>query len=293
MSSYKIVVPFSQQPKDWFKFIHETLEHDGKYDEIVIDFNQVGFLNTDDFVVLACLIETFYHENCKVLFIGGTDKFNAHLDNIRFKEYWKEGFDRESFTISRNRSTLCLWKICKSRIYSYSQHANDYYRNTFIKGKDLLPLSSNLDEVFNNIFDHSQAEISYIITQYFPQKKKLSFSICDFGIGIPSSINNYRKKNNQKPIEDYDALRTSLELGFSIKSSPRNRGMGLYNIIELTDSSNGSLTMISNNGVLHKEANGMIQMGNSGFNFKGTLIKVVVDTETFEQLDEEDNVYDF
>ena len=119
-------------------------------DVLIIDFNNVRFLDTDDFVVLACLIESYYINNCEIRFEGGTDSFNSHLFNIRFKEYWKSGFDRGTFTLSKNKTTLCLWKISKDMIYSYSMYAREYFER-FAKNKDLIPLASNMDEVFNNV----------------------------------------------------------------------------------------------------------------------------------------------
>lgn len=293
MSKCVLTVPSSQHSKDWFAFVNDSLAKVDAYDDLIIDFNGVRFLETDDFVILACLIESFYHPDCKVNIVGGTEKFNAHLENIRFKEYWDKDFNREEFTVSRNRSTLCLWKISRTMISSYSHYANKYFRDTFIKGKDLLPLASNLEEVFNNIFDHSGSDIGYIITQYFPHKKKLSFSVCDFGMGIPNSINNYKRKIGEKTIEDWDALRLALENGFSIKSSPQNRGMGLDNIREFTESSNGTLTILSNNGGLIKSSGEFYKLGYTGYDFSGTLIKVEVDTETFDMLEDEDMVFDF
>ncbi|MCR9182087.1 MAG: hypothetical protein NXH73_04095, partial [Flavobacteriaceae bacterium] len=218
ITSYKLIVPKSED--DWFNFIESGIRENDNVDVLIVDFNIVDFLHTDDFVVLACLIESFALNGTSVAFIGGTAKFNAHLENIKFKRYWSKGFNREEFTISRNRSTLCLWKISQPKIPSYSNFAKTYFERTFLNNIDLLPLASNLDEVFNNIFDHSKSPIAgYIITQYFPKIKKLSFSVCDFGIGIADSINNFRAKNGEKNIDDWKAILLSLEQGFSVKST--------------------------------------------------------------------------
>lgn len=290
-------IPLSRRDVDWFTFVNNSilLVHE-EYNHIIVDFSSITFLFTDDFVVLACLIETLHNKNdfCKVSFIGGTVGFNAHLENIKFKKYWEIGFNRERFTVSLNRSTLCLWKISREMIESYSSYAKDYFKNTFFNDKDLVPLASNLKEVFNNIFDHAQSPISgYIITQYFPKKKQLSFAVCDFGRGIPNSINTYLENENKPKIEDYLALFKSLEQGFSIKSIPNNRGFGLNNILEFTESSNGELMIISNNGTLVKKANQNYSVGTSEYHFKGTLIKVIVDTNTFDIMDEDDLIYEF
>ncbi|WP_194766898.1 hypothetical protein [Tamlana sp. I1] len=250
-------------------------------------------METDDFVILACLIESFYIKKCNVRFIGGTKGFNTHLFNIKFKEYWNEGFDRAKFTLSYNRTTLCLWKISSDMIYSYSMYAKQYFER-FEGNKDLIALSANMDEVFNNVFDHSNSSVTgYIITQYYPKNNKISFSVCDFGVGIASSINNDRKCKEEKPMEDWKAIIKSLERGFSINSTPRNRGFGLNNILELTESSKGKLLIISNNGFVEKTAGEMYRSGRVEFDFSGTLIKIEVDLNTFVEKDESDEIFDF
>ncbi|MBE7653949.1 ATP-binding protein [Tenacibaculum finnmarkense] len=293
MSEYILNVPSSQTANDWFSFIECSLENIDGVNELIVDFNNVKFLDTDDFVVLACLIESFYIHNCNVQFTGGTPGFNHHLYNIKFKEYWKDGFDRCKFTLSNNQTTLCLWKVSSDMIYSYSQYAKEYFER-FTDNKDLIPLASNIDEVFNNIFDHSKSPITgYIVTQYYPKTNKISFSVCDFGIGIPKSINNSLESRGEAKIEDWKAILKSLERGFSINSTPRNRGFGLNNIFELTETSNGELLIISNKGIVQKKARKMYQTGESNYNFSGTLVKVEVDLNTFEEKDNFDEIFEF
>jgi hypothetical protein len=292
MKEYVLKVPSSQKLDDWFRFVSESMKNTDDVDLLIVDFNEVRFMETDDFVILACLIESFYIKNCKIYFVGGTDGFNNHLFNIKFKEYWKVGFDRGKFTLSHNSTTLCLWKISENMIYSYSMYAKEYFER-FTDNKDLVPLSSNMDEVFNNIFDHSKSPVTgYIITQYYPKNNKISFSVCDFGIGIPTSINNADVQNTEE-MEDWKAILKSLERGFSINSTPRNRGFGLNNILELTESSNGKLLIISNDGIVEKESGNVYRAGNVGYDFSGTLIKVEVDLNTFVEKDDSDEIFDF
>jgi len=176
--------------------------------------------------------------------------------------------------------------------YSYSIYARKYFSN-FVNNKDLLLLASNMDEVFNNIFDHSNSLIDgYIITQYYPKNKKLSFSVCDFGIGIPRSIEG-SIKNRSDEIEDWKMILTSLERGTSSNSNPRNRGFGLNNILSLTESKSGRLKIISNKGKVEKSAGGMYLSGANNYDFSGTLIKVEVNLELFDERDNTDQIFDF
>lgn len=293
MNKYVLRIPSSQKAEDWFLFVKKSLEYKHKVDHLEVDFNDVRFMETDDFVILACLIESFCIQKCNVSFIGGTDGFNHHLYNIKFKEYWNEGFDRDEFTISKNRTTLCLWKISKNMIYSYSNYAKEYFERLTTDNKNLVPLSSNIDEVFNNIFDHANSPVTgYIITQYYPKNNKISFAVCDFGVGIPNAIKTSNIQNTSIT-EDWKAILWSLEYGSSIKSTPKNRGFGLNNLLELTESSNGKLSIVSNNGVVIKVANKNFSAGPVNYDFKGTLIKAEVDLNTFDEKDESEEIFEF
>lgn len=292
MSIYTLKVPSTQQEKDWFRFIRESLSHIEGVSELVVDFNDVKFMDTHEFVMLACLIESFYINSSVVSFKGGADGFNNHLYNIKFKKYWKEGFNRNKFTISLKESTLCLWKISEEMIYSYSTYARSYFER-FASNKDLTPLASNMDEVFNNIFDHANSSVTgYIITQYYPKNNTISFSICDFGIGIPVSLKEAGiiKGSN---LQDCRVILKSLERGVSVHSTPQNRGFGLNNLLDFTVSSESSLLIISNDGKVEKTADGRYLLEDTDFDFKGTLVKVEVSLNGLEEKDCTEEILDF
>jgi len=295
MREYSIIIPESNSLEDWISFIDNNLNIDyDTFDNLIIDFGGRYFLETDDLVLLACFLENFHLKGKTILFIGGTEKLNAHLNRIKFKNYWTTLFVRDRFTFTSNNTTFCLWKISKEMIPSYSTFAKNYYSKTMFKGKDMSPLASNLDEVFNNIFDHSKSLVNgYIITQYFPNKKVLSFSVCDLGVGIPHSINNFLISQGKKVLNDGEAIYKSLEQGFTVKSTPRNRGFGLNNILELTESSNGTLRITSNAGHLEKRCGNNYQIIDLDVSLKGTLVRVDIDTTTLEELEEDTQEYGF
>lgn len=286
---YILKVPHSNNALTWYSFLKRERKLIGKVKKLVVDFGKVYFLDTDDFAVLACLIESFYQNDCEITITGGSRKFKTHLDNIRFKEYWQPGFNRCNFTHSKNNTTLCLWKIDPTMSHQYSIYAQKYFQK-FNKEKDLVGLSSNMNEVFNNIFDHSKSPEfvnGYIITQFYPKNNILEFSVCDFGIGIPTSLKLSDKIDTTNKSDCY-LINKALELGFTTGSTPQNKGMGLHFISDLIEDSNGELTITSNNGALQKAAGEPLRIQDFGIDFEGTLIKVRVDLNTFEELEDKD-----
>jgi anti-anti-sigma regulatory factor len=288
-----LIIPNNNSQHEWFSLVNDCLKIKEKIEIVIVDFNEVKFLETDEIVVLACLLEMFHKNGVQIEFVGGTNELNKHLDNIKFKKYWSGKFNREEYTESLNSSTLCPWKINPEMVYSYSNYAKKYFEG-IVKDKDLLPLASNMDEVFNNILDHAGSPVQgYIITQFYPKPNCISFSVCDFGIGIPTSVNKYLLREEKYVLEDVDALMKALELGFSVKSTPNNRGLGLDNILTLIENSKGSLLIRSNNASLFKEAGKSFKVGKMAVSFPGTLIKVSVNLNTFDKKDEDETIFEF
>jgi hypothetical protein len=271
-----------------------TLQIDEK-SRLTIDFMSVGFLSPAQFVVLACSIEYLHSKfQCQILFKGGTAGLNSHLDNIKFKLYWTPNFNRDNYTRSKNNSTLCLWHISQSMIDQYGQQAQKYFKNTFFSTKDLQPLSHSMVEVFNNIFDHSDSSIQgYVITQFFPNINKLTFAVCDFGLGIPTTINKFLYNNKKVELKHNLAIEKALERGMTIRSLPNNAGFGLTNVLEFTDDSKGQISIFSNNGYYIKKWNEPQKSGILSYPFNGTMIIVDIDTDTFDEFDLEDEIYEF
>lgn len=177
-------------------------------------------------------------------------------------------------------------------IYSYTSHAKNYYETNYIADKDLLPLATALTELFMNIADHSSSLISgFCITQFYPNTGKLKFSVCDFGIGIPSSINRFLTNKGQNPLPHNSCMDKAFEL-FTTQSLPRNRGFGLDTIKTIIQSNLGELRVVSNNG-LYKVNGAFTKSEVVAQHFAGTHFEVVLDVNNLKpkNLDTED--FDF
>ncbi|WP_421810544.1 ATP-binding protein [Flagellimonas sp.] len=291
-----IKIPFDNTPIPWLVFVQTELGRDyTDIDRVVVDLHNKGFLYPFQIVIIGCLIEQLIlWYNVEVIFKGGTMVLNNHLNNIKLKRYWEVDFDRDRYTKSNNGTTLCLWHISKQMIETYGMQAQSYFRRTFFNNKDLQPLASALVEVFNNVFDHSKSNVNgYVLTQYFPNLHRLQFAVCDFGIGIPTSVNDFLVSQRQVPLLDENAIVKSISRGFTSRSIPRNAGFGLANVKDFVKSSNGRMTIFSNQGYFRVKYGVEDLCQGMPINFKGTLIDVSIDTNTFEQIDPDCEVFDF
>ncbi|GAA3643743.1 ATP-binding protein [Flavivirga jejuensis] len=295
MSKLTVNVPLRANPIRWIEFVNRTRSIDLS-DKDILEFNlrTSAFIKPAELVLIACLIEELKLKyEITVTFVNGSFGLNSHLDNIKFKRYWDHNFNRDNYTDCNNYSTLGLWKISQNIIDVYGRVAQSYFRKAYLPDKDLLMLSSNLVEVFNNVFNHSHSLISgYVLTQFFPQLCSIKFSVCDFGVGIPHSVNKFLSSKGGDTLDDCSAIIKSLERGFSIRSIPQNAGFGLSNVLDFTENCNGTLTIISNQGFVQKSAGEDFFRSNLDY-FHGTLIQVEIDTNCLDEFDTDDEVYEF
>ncbi len=263
-----------------------------KPERLIIDFSRVHFIYPYDLVSTSCLIEEYYINGVEIII---NEKCNpgvrSYLNNIQFFRYWTLGFDRTRYTKTIINTVLCLWKIDFEMIYPYAQYATSYFQHHF-PDLEISPLNIAITEIFNNINDHSKSPVSgYVTTQYYPNKKELVLSVCDFGISIPTSLNNYLDKQGLPLLSSHEALYHSLQFGVSSKSSPRNKGLGLNSISEIAKSLDTRLLIFSNNAYLQQmnDINGKTeyQRGQTPDAFPGTQIVMFFDTSKLEKREEE------
>jgi hypothetical protein len=111
-------------------------------------------------------------------------------------------------------------------------------------------------------------------------------SICDFGIGIPTKINNFEAESGRQRLSDKEAMRLALTLGFSTKSTPRNKGFGLSTVIDCVKSLNSGIKIISNEAIYMIDNQGDEYTLCTEQNFLGTMIVITLNTKNLP-LDED------
>lgn len=256
----------------------------GRWDELIVDFGDCRFLEPVQLVSLASLIEVYAQDEVEIRFEGLTHlEVAEYLKNIRFFDYWQEGFDREAYTDTRIGTNLGLWKISRPMIDAYTHSARQFYESNFFPQYDLSPFSVALMEVFNNIFDHSQSPVSgYTISQYYPKSHKLKVAACDLGVGIANKVNTFFAEKNQSTLVDHEAVKRAFVKSFSTKSTVRNRGFRLNTIKDICNECDGRIFVASNAGVVKYEGN-LLHSYPVRHSFPGTHFEFVLDTRSFDQ----------
>lgn len=230
-------------------------------------------------VLLACLCEHLYRLKFNIRVNASAEIVDFLKEELKFHLY----FDNSSneHIESENSSILNLWKVVKNRAQGYSISVTTFFRRTCFDGYDLTGLQTSLDEIYNNIADHSESNgnaFSYI--SYEEEKHMIHVAACDFGVGIPFTLKRagYNYENGA------EAIRQSLEVGVSAKSQTHNKGFGLDNVTSNL-SEGGMLRMVSNSGVVFcTNAKNNVKQYLIDYNFQGTLVFFDICIDTFEEM---------
>lgn len=295
-TNYNIKI-ISTSKNSWTHFVNRNRYERAKVQNqdlktLVVDFSKCTFMEPFHVVSLACLVEEYFINGVEIGFIPGGLELMEYLQDINFINFWGSNRNVSEYIPAERKSALSLWKISEEMVSSYANQAKLYFEQNYIQDKDLFPLATALSELFMNIFDHSKSSVSgFCLTQYYPHSGKIKFSVCDFGIGIPTSINRYFNENNLPIKSDLECLVKAFELSFTTRSTPRNRGFGLDTINSIIEGNKGVLRLVSNRGCIEMSEQPKSFQPRESFN--GTHFEIVLNVENLTAKSTETEDFDF
>jgi anti-sigma regulatory factor (Ser/Thr protein kinase) len=151
----------------------------------------------------------------------------------------------------------------------------------------LAEVKSSLQELINNISDHTDFEEGCIFGQWYPNKDQIIVTVADFGSGIPENVAKVRPG-----LRDCDAIIKAAEDGFSSQSLPTNRGAGLYLLLlNIVLRFGGIVTIRSGRGYVKfaNRSGNIYTMNNSTCGYCiGTTIDIVLNTTQIPRVEDEE-----
>jgi len=243
-----------------------------------LDFSKSRFLKPYHIAPLACVIHEYKEKGFNIRIINAPVAIEIYLKNFNFYQFCN-GEEDNNFPKLFDSKTLPLWRIDKSGINLYPIHAQKYFENNHLEGKDLFILSTSLAELMNNVFDHSLSRIpGYTFSQLTSRNNQIIACLCDFGKGIPKNVNEYLLKSGQSAIRNDLALRKALETKFTSKTKPHNRGFGWETIFSSIKSIQSKILVVSNDALYWLLENGEVKSQSLKVNFPGTLVVIYINT---------------
>lgn len=224
------------------------------------------------FVTLSCLIDIAKVGGALVWLSIEDEQLRAFVANdVRLTSYWKE--KQIPYYKEPEQTPYNLWRIKDTTYFNYTFALNMFFQNNYFKGKDLSGLNNCITELFQNVFDHAEADgtaFSYI--EYSEKDAIINIAVCDFGRGIPETLKKLYPSEKE-------ALEKSLQHGITAGSQKHNKGYGMENILS-TMTKEDKMHIISNHAMLYHHDNAR-RLLDLDFNFKGTLLYLTIHIDSF------------
>jgi hypothetical protein len=254
-------------------------------DEIAIDFSRLNFIRPAGVVFLSNLIWWLHRQGTTVRIQGTgsrSDAINFLDDSLFFEQHC--GRKLRTFASPR-QTTRPLVQIAHHQSHDWLQHNLVPWlaAQLGITEASLYSFKNCAAELFNNIQDHTNLEVGSIFVQHFPREHLVTIAVSDFGPGIPAKV-----REKLPDLSDSQAIVKAVEEGFTTKSSPANRGIGLDYLLKTVVLTNGGqVTIYSGESI--------VTFANAGTNIRpvvfrgvgfcpGTTIDLILRVRTIEVL---------
>lgn len=273
------------------------------YKKVVFDFCAVTFVEPNWITVLSNLMSWLRSKKIVVIIThypldtntGSNNDAMLYLRDANF--FSVNGFDNFYGEASPRSTMLPINKIEFKDFVQWNDSVFlEYLRTQTNERREFSHLRVAVEEIFNNISNHSTEEIGCCFAQFYPRTNQIKISFSDFGIGIPTSLRNTWdtiNHNNKidKEIEtlsDSDLLEIAVREGVSSKSKPGNRGAGLWNIIRsLTSDGIGTVHIKSNYGRIWYKNKEVKYKEESKSCYPGTFFDIILYTDNKSLFDDE------
>jgi hypothetical protein len=252
---------------------------------IILDFGNVGFVESLGVVILSNTIEWLRHRGVTVEHCN-CDRARlaiAYLDDVGFfKAYWGQPLSNQA----RLRDTTFPFRrlMCADSHQWVDGNIFPWLEDKLnVRPSSLYEFKTSIREIFNNIADHSDEDVGCMHVQWHPKINRVKIAISDFGVGIPSEV---RKVGPMA--SDAAAIVQATKEGFSSKPG-KNMGAGLsYLIDNVVRRNKGWVGIYSGQGFATFSHNKPIESAGllTGL-YPGTLINMILRTDNLVAGDEE------
>jgi len=274
-----------------FKQLSMFLEQNDPLPKVVkIDFSKVTFIRPSNVVFLSNFSQWLHVNGCKVRYVGmnvARDSIKYLDDSLFFEQHLGKKLDSSS---QCRKTTLPLQNVARVESHNWleSEFLPWVMNHSGLNKSSLAEVKTCLQELLNNISDHTDYDYGCLFSQWYPKEKQIIVSVADFGIGIPNTVRTIKPN-----LADCDAIELAAQYGFSAKSTPRNRGAGLDTLIaNIVEDFDGKVMIRSNSGLVK-----FAKRGDSRYISKydavgwciGTTIEMVIPTNQIPVVEEEES----
>lgn len=202
--------------------------------EIVLDFSRVKRQFFPSVIVpLTGLIDALKK-----------DGISVRVKNWSFRSI-TNSFKPSLFAPGNGDVLNSVWKFDANNIYSLNEAIFNELEQCEVFPKGVTYLASwSLNEVMDNVLNHSDATEGYIMAQLHRKTKHIAFCVYDTGIGFMDSFKN---SDRYKPKSQIDAIQLAIQENVT-SNKEKGQGNGLFGLHSLVNQGDGKLSITSGNG---------------------------------------------
>ena len=217
----------------FIKVIHHGYKK-AMYEDFTIRFgNSIQGIYPNAVVPISGLIDFFRRE--KKLSIEGKS-YDANLQAILTP--YELPINKENLSHALNK----IWKFQNGGdVYEIQTAIINELRRTDIFAPGVLEgIEWSINEIMDNVLNHSQSPCGFIMGQLHKNSKHVAFTIYDAGIGIYNSL----KDSIHAPRKNADALTMCIKAGVT-RDKKVGQGNGMNGLFSLVKEGNGRLVITS------------------------------------------------
>jgi hypothetical protein len=238
------------------------------FDGLILDFKHTYWLEANLCAALGAILSRLQEEFVSVSFVD----VNSSVERILSKNHFLSNFGSEVLP-DTHQTTIKFRKFKVSEEKAFK----NYLDEELLSQPDLPNMSpllkskinKSIFEIFNNANIHGHCKHVFTCGQYFPQKKRLAFTIADLGQTIKYNVNHYLGKT----LSGAEAISWAVEEGNTTKTGTIPGGLGLSLIRDFLKLNNGRIQIVSSNGYW-EERKGVIFAKEFENTLTGTIVNL-------------------
>jgi anti-sigma regulatory factor (Ser/Thr protein kinase)/anti-anti-sigma regulatory factor len=255
---------------------------------VAFDLTFLVFIEPEGVTALANAIE-YFHSQGKSVFLRGIAKMSPATKYLDDAGFFVRYFGKLVCSDSQARASTMRLEVFKADNYVpylYSEVMPWIADTAKLSVDSVETIKTNLEELFHNIEFHSGLKNGCSFAEYFARRNRIHLAISDWGLGIPFNV-----RTLLPDISDADALAKAIEYGFTTKSNVKNRGVGLFHLVNYFAQRNGGEVRIRSGFGALQAVRGpekpSVTVSTEPWPYPGTLVHLVLRTDRLELLQDD------
>lgn len=238
--------------------------------KLIIDFSDCDFIYPDYALLLLCSIKYIESLGIKVsgtLKLGKNNKIVIYLAKMNFFENLNVKIPIEIPKFNPNNAVQIQRYTSENQIEVLKKILKVLKEKSSLEDSVYASLDYCFNEILDNVLNHTEEKIGYVVAQYFENINSIRLIVCDFGMGIQASL------NQKFEFSEEEAISKCIESGVT---NGKGQGHGLYATASFVRLNKGWLSLFSGNKKINVSEKGNKIKDIS--NWQGTCVYIRINT---------------